>query len=622
MKSNHWFSHSKSVLSYLRAATAVTLFSAAAAMAVVAIDPLVSIGSPTTPFSQNKQNEPAIAVDANHTNVLVAGANDNIDLEWCNAGNPTTCPFTPGVGTSGVYFSFDGGATWTQPTYTGYTARTCHGPAPCASSTPPTGATGSNAGIGDIGTLPGYVEAGLVSSGDPALAFGPKPGADGTFSWANGSRLYYANLASNFGATRVEGSGGSFKGFFAVVVSRIDGPSSTGLTSAIVANQANWMAPVVASKQSSSTFSDKEQIWADNASSSPFFGNVYVCYAQFRSKGSHQNANSPVPLTALVSRDGGTTWSSNQLVPAGTSPNSNNASGFGISGCTVRTDSQGGAYIFGERFTQGPPLPTQSEHVMFKSTDGGKSWTQAISVQQVVDPCYFIDPVIGRCVEDGIAGARNDLAASPSVDIANGAPTGSGATNEIVDVWADGRPALNAESVRLSYSTDGGQMWSPQAEIQTAGDRGYYAAPALSPDGRDLYVVYNAFTTPFRNDTTSLRSLVGVFKHADINIATGVPGAFSELNRSTPGDPRGSSQNGLTAEFLGDYVYAAATNTYGTAVWNDVSNAADCTAIDTWRSFLRTGGAPVPRPAPQTDCPPTFGNSDIFGISVPDPTNP
>src|SRR5437667_10776505 len=175
MKSNHWFSHSKSVVSYFRAATAVTLFSAAAAMAFVAArDPVVSAGSPTTPFSQNKQNEPATAVDANHTNVLVAGANDNIDLEWCNAGNPTTCPFTPGVGTSGVYFSFDGGATWTQPTYTGYTARTCHGPAPCASSTPPTGATGSTASSGDIGTPPKCGEAGVVSGGEAPPAFAAK----------------------------------------------------------------------------------------------------------------------------------------------------------------------------------------------------------------------------------------------------------------------------------------------------------------------------------------------------------------------------------------------------------------------------------------------------------------
>ncbi len=36
-------------------------------------DMLVTIGSPPTPFSQNKQNEPAVAIDANHPNVLVAG---------------------------------------------------------------------------------------------------------------------------------------------------------------------------------------------------------------------------------------------------------------------------------------------------------------------------------------------------------------------------------------------------------------------------------------------------------------------------------------------------------------------------------------------------------------------
>ena len=230
------------------------LISVSVSLAAVSGGSLASAGSanPTLPFSQNKQNEPAIAIDAAHPDVVAAGANDNIDMESCNAGDPTTCPFTARVGNSGVYFSFDRGATWTQPTYTGYTARTCLGPAACAPSTPPTPATASNAGIGPIGTLPGYVEAGLVSGGDPALAFGPRPDANGNFSWANGSRLYYANLAGSFGSDRTDQG---IKGVFAIAVSRTD-----NVQAAAAGSSSAWMAPVIASKQSSTTFSDKEQI--------------------------------------------------------------------------------------------------------------------------------------------------------------------------------------------------------------------------------------------------------------------------------------------------------------------------------------------------------------------------
>src|SRR3989440_3420710 len=115
-------------------------------------DTLVTVGSPTSPFAQNKQNEPALAVDANHPTILAAGSNDEIDLEACNAGDPTTCPFTPGVGVSGIYFSFNSGTSWTQPTYTGWTARQWVG-APGFTCT---------AHVGPIGTLPKYYENGLV----------------------------------------------------------------------------------------------------------------------------------------------------------------------------------------------------------------------------------------------------------------------------------------------------------------------------------------------------------------------------------------------------------------------------------------------------------------------------
>ena len=200
----------------------------------------------------------------------------------------------------------------------------------------------------------------------------------------------------------------------------------------------------------------------------------------------------------------------------------------------------------------------------------------------------------------------------------------------------------------FSTSTNGGTTWAALRDVTRTGDRGYYSAPAISPNGTEAWIVYNAFLEPFKTSAegpANDRPMVGVVLHADV-AGSGV-GTFSEIHRGASGDARGSSQNNLAAEFLGDYVYAAATRTYGTAVWNDVRRAADCPAVDENRQELheeavalgvRTADAEEPRgaesreqrgkkapedeaglPAVQQDCPTAFGNSDIFGGSYPNP---
>jgi hypothetical protein len=593
----------------IAALVALLLLAAGAARA----DTRVTVGAPdhVTPFSQNKQNEPALAVDANHPTVLVAGSNDNIDMETCAAVDEgedppgSQCPFTPGVGVPGVYLSFDAGHSWTQPTYTGSSARHCVTAAPCTVDP-----------AGPIGTLPWYGENGLVSDGDPAVAFGPRPDRNGRFSWANGSRLYYANLTS-----------GAVKGFEAIGVSRTD-----DVRAAAAGSKTAWMPPVLASKQSSTLFADKEQIWADNVSSSPHFGNAYICYAAYR--GQEKGNALPEPIIVSRSTDGGDTWSTKQVSSA--QLNGNNP---GRDGCTVRTDSDGNVYVF---YRANDPKTKAPSELMSISRNGGQTWTPPRAVAGPAVTAGLLDPTILRPVMDGLAGARADLAPAPSVDIANGAPTGADATDEIVMAWVDGSQGIDHERALLSRSSDGGGTWSAPAAIPVPG-RPYYVAPAIAPDGSRAYLSYNAFTTNYESTTATPRTLVGGLLTAPLG-ASGAPGAWTPVDAGAPGDPRGSSQNNLMAEFLGDYVYAIATRGYGAGVYNDARSAADCPAVDGFRQAYEEGviagdlppiaiedspaerddqeeadadapAAAPTRPSITTQCTADFGNSDIYGAT-------
>jgi hypothetical protein len=551
----------------------VVLSLGAAPALAYAGEALVNTGSPPGPFPQNKQNEPTVAFDPTNPSVLAAGSNDEIDEGPCVGGD---CPFVQGVGNSGIYFSINGGASWTQPTYTGWSDR---------DGTP---------GVGPIGTLPHYYEAGLVSDGDPVTAFGPRPDANGHFHWSNGSRLYYSNLTSNFATAR---SDATFKGFEAIAVSHAD-----NLRAAASGNAGAWSAPSIVTqrRQSATTFSDKEDITVDNAASSPRFGTAYVCYTLFKS----QQDTGPEQIAVSHSTDGGTSWSR----PKTLSQAFDNPQHTGRQGCSIRTDSKGKVYAVWEDSHQ-----KQSVFRMATSSDGGTSFTKGQPIANVTDVGAF-DGV--RSISfDGIAGARTS--SFPSLEIANGAPSGAGATDKLALGWSDGSAGLNHEHALVQLSANGGQTWTSPVAVEQSGDRPDFAFIGLSPNGNDLYVVYDGFSQPFRNDMTSTRPFLGVTRHADVS-STGL-GGLSTLDRGLVGDSRASSSNALIDGFIGDYNTVAATNAGAVSVFNDARNAMVCDDVNTFRQATVDGTAGDP-PAVLDVCPATFGNTDIFSAAVTDPT--
>jgi hypothetical protein len=230
---------------------------------------------------------------------------------------------------------------------------------------------------------------------------------------------------------------------------------------------------------------------------------------------------------------------------------------------------------------------------------------------------------------DGVAGSRTDD--FPHVTIANGAPSGTGASNTLAMAWNDGGNGLGDEHVYLKMSADG-TNWTAKQDLAEADDRPAMPSVALSPDGNDLYLVYNAFLDPFRwtvgsvnpADSSVSRRFQSVVRHANVS-GTSISG-LTTLDRGGLGDARASSANALVDEFLGDYNQATATNDGAVATYISAQDADQCQAINDYRDSLveevQDGATPLDAPAPGSDCPAgsRFGNTDIRGLAPADPT--
>jgi hypothetical protein len=558
------------------AAAATVLVALPAAAAVV--DPVISSNEPL-PFPKNAQNEPALALDRSvepRGPLLVAGGNDYRDQQPCAGG----CAFAPGIGISGLYLS-DDGVNWLQP--------------------PPTG----------LKTLPNF-DVKRWSYGDPALASGPRP--RGTqFSWAYGTRFYYATLAATSGVRdRV------------ITVSYSDPLQRASVV------RPRWSKPFTVSGTTPSA--DKPAIWADDAAQgNRGFGRVYVCWTGFANDAA---AETDLGGQIMFSRslNGGLTWSTPKQLSA-TAPPAAHA-------CAIRTDSRGAAYVFWKERRLGVPrLSTvakgapcakvfRSSIVMTRSPNGAV-FTKPKAVVAPVSEAGAWDKAQQTCTVDGLAGARTNT--FPSVDIANGAPAGGG-PNTIALASTEGPSGQVV--VRVSHSL--GSTWSAPLPVSRSKDIAAFPAVALAPNGLWLYVVYEAFLQPWQSSPlTGPRSMQAVLRATSLRKLESSPAtaAWNEVDGPT-GDARASAgyEGGdkgvakpIAAEFLGDYSAIVGTNQAAYAAWTDVSGALDCGPVDSYRQVV-SYGKHGQLPDLKTACPPekssggltkSFGNTTLCGAAIP-----
>jgi len=504
----------------------------------------------TARFPTNKQNEPSIAADPASAH-LIAGSNDEQEQPACGA------PVRNSDLSDCSFFPGVG----TDGVYTSANG----------------GSTWTNRGLLD--DFAGWRASPYVSDGDPVIVYGPRYNpATRRFS-ATATDAYYQSLASYKPGRQPGNQAPEF-----IVVSR----SSNNGTS--------WTGPSVITRASGFTFNDKNAIWADKNPSSPFFGRLYSSWTQFR--GIPGRAE---PIRVSFSTNGGRTWS----VPRQLSGASNNSVTGGRQGSAVRTDGHGNVYVAWE---------DGGNQVYAVSRDGGVSYSRPRAIGPVTD---LIDPIPG-------SNFRNDSFLSLASD-----PRANSTT--LYAAWVNRTNPTGSAGNLVVYRTRGAgwtKVATPAAGSVSGAGIPFFQGLDVSGSGR-VDLGWQAMTAANPNTFGTGNAKINSY-YASASAGGTAFTARTKVN-SVASDPAASAQNNLQRQFWGDYNTLVSKGGKAWFIYTDSRRGSGCPAVDAYQRFLVSSGAAIEEeehgaepkagqeapedgdvPAPPTDCPAQFGNTDVF----------
>jgi hypothetical protein len=289
---------------------------------------------------------------------------------------------------------------------------------------------------------------------------------------------------------------------------------------------------------------DRASGWADNNPVSPFYGRMYVSWNDF-------SVGSNGALSIIYSTDNGLTWANSRQITTG-SPFIRNVQ------ITGDVAGNGAIYIAGMD-EGGGGFPHNDTNYIFKSTDGGNTWTNTYGPGSPTFPGPGVTAVgyFACMFPDGGCYWRHEGWGEPA------------AFNNVVHlVYAQHGAGSDGGDVYYIRSTDGGFTFSAPFKLNTDNTTRPQWEPniSVSPTGTLFATWYDGreFPSCTRGDLTVACYRMWSRKSND-NGATWLPDdALSDVASPLP-----ATETDITPNYASDYDYGSAIATKHVTSWVD-----------------------------------------------------
>ncbi len=287
---------------------------------------------------------------------------------------------------------------------------------------------------------------------------------------------------------------------------------------------------------------DRESGWADNNPSSPFYGRMYMSWNDF-------NIGSGA-LEVTYSSDNGATWHSPIVV-------SNTATFIRDTQITGDLSGNGTIYIAGMD-EGGGGFPHNDINKMYKSTDGGNTWTNTYTGPAFPGPGVTASGYFACMFNDSGAFWRHEGWGEPA------------AFNNVVSlVYSQHGTGADAGDVYYIRSSDGGVTFGAPFKLNSDSTTRpqWQANISVSPSGTLLATWYDGreFASCLKGNAATPCYRMWSRKSNDNGLTWQPDMALSDASSPEPGQSDGNIQ----PTYAGDYDYGSAITLKHTTSWTD-----------------------------------------------------